>query len=121
MRKVLIIEDEKLLRDIYALILEKEGFSVDTAENGKVGLKKLNTFKPDLITVDMLMPIMDGIEFLKSANLASDHPQTRTIIISNLSDPISDAEWKKYGVVHAFVKAALSPNALSAVVKKYCP
>jgi CheY-like chemotaxis protein len=121
MKKVLIIEDEKTLRDVYALILEKEGFAVDKAENGKIGLGKLKTFKPDLITLDMLMPVMGGIEFLKSANLPVDYPNAKTIIVSNLSDPMSEAEWKKYGVVHSFVKANLSPNALFSVVKKYCP
>lgn len=119
MKKVLIIEDEKPLRDIYALILEKEGFEVNKAENGQVGMKKLRFFKPDLIILDMLMPVLDGIGFLKNANLITDFPNTRTIIVSNLSDAISKTESKKYGVVHTFVKVSLSPNDLAKVAKKY--
>jgi two-component system alkaline phosphatase synthesis response regulator PhoP len=118
-KKVLIIEDEKPLRDVYALILEKEGFEVSSAENGQVGIKKLHSFKPDLIILDMLMPIMDGISFLRSANLIIKHPKTKTIIVSNLSDAISKSDSKKYGVVHSFVKVDLSPADLAAVAKKY--
>lgn len=119
MKKVLIIEDEKPLRDIYALILEKEGFEVNKAENGKVGISKLKTFKPDLIILDMLMPVLDGVGFLKSANLTKEHPKTKTVIVSNLSDAISKTESKKYGVVHSFLKVNLSPSDLASVAKKY--
>jgi CheY-like chemotaxis protein len=119
MKKVLIIEDEKPLRDVYALILQTEGFEVSVAENGKVGINKLQTFKPDLIILDMFMPIMDGLGFLKSGNLLSEYPNTKTIIISNLSDPISEADSKKYGVVHTFIKTYLAPDDLASVAKKY--
>jgi len=120
MAKVLIIEDDKSLRDIYALILEKEGFTVDKAENGKVGLSKLKVFKPDLITLDMLMPIMGGVEFLKAANLVVRYPNAKTIIVSNLSEAISESDFPKYGVVCSCLKADLSPGALASVVKQYC-
>ncbi len=119
MKKVLIIEDEKPLRDVYCLILEKEGFKVNTAENGKVGIKKLNSFKPDLIILDMLMPVKDGLGFLRSAKLSSAHPNTKTIIVSNLSDAISSSDSKKYGVVHSFIKVDLSPSDLATIAKKY--
>ena len=119
MKKVLIIEDEKPLRDIYAMILEKEGFKVNKAENGQAGMKKLKSFKPDLIILDMLMPVINGIEFLKRANLTIDFPETKTIIVSNLSDAISKNESKKYGVVHTFLKVNLSPNDLAEAAKKY--
>lgn len=120
MKKVLIIEDEKPLRDIYALILEKEGFEVNKAENGKVGIKKLRSFKPDLIILDMLMPVLDGLGFLRSANLTANHPDTKTIIVSNLSDAISKNDSKKYGVVHSFIKVNLSPTDLAKIARKYC-
>jgi two-component system, OmpR family, response regulator VicR len=119
MKRVLIIEDEKPLRDVYALILGKEGFEVSIAENGKAGVKKLQSFKPDLIILDMLMPIMDGMGFLKTANLPLNYPETKTIVVSNLSDAVSKVDSKKYGVVHCFVKVNLSPSDLARVAKKY--
>lgn len=121
MKKALIIEDEKPLRDVYALILETAGFEVSVAENGKIGIKKLKTFKPDLIILDMLMPIMDGLGFLKSGDLLSKYPNTKTIVVSNLSDPISETDSKKYGVVHSFLKTELAPADLARIAKEYCP
>lgn len=117
MKKVLIIEDEKPLRDVYALILETEGFNVNTAENGAVGIKKLKNFKPDLIILDILMPVMDGRVFLETAKLKQNYPQTKTIVVSNLSEPIDNLE--KYGVIECFLKVNLSPVELASLAKKF--
>ena len=117
MKKILIIEDEKPLREVYSLILEKEGFEVNTAANGAIGIKKLHSFNPDLIVLDMLMPVMDGITFLKSADLKHNYPHIKTIVVSNLSDPLEDID--KYGVVHCFLKVDLSPVDLATAAKKY--
>jgi DNA-binding response OmpR family regulator len=121
MKRVLIIEDEKPLRDVYALILRQEGFQVDVAENGKIGHNKLKKFKPDLIILDMLMPVMGGAAFLRKAKLPINHPESRIIIVSNLSEPITSDESKKYGVIQSFIKVNLSPADLASNVKKYCP
>lgn len=120
MKRILIIEDEKPLREAYAMVLEQEGFKIGTAENGQAGIKKLRSFKPDLIILDMLMPVMDGLGFLKSAELTTRYPNTKTIIISNLSDAITDTDSQKYGVAGTFVKVNLSPLDLATVAKQYC-
>lgn len=62
MKKVLIIDDEEDIRELIQYNLEKEGFEVSTAENGRVGLDRLNEKKPDLILLDVMMPEMDGME-----------------------------------------------------------
>jgi len=121
MKKVLIIEDEKLLRDVYAMILKKEGYAVELAENGKIGITKLKIFNPDLVLLDMLMPVMDGLGFLKSAHLPTKHPKVKTIVVSNLSNPITDKDGKKYGVVTTMLKVNFSPREFVAIVKEYCP
>jgi signal transduction histidine kinase len=64
MNKILLIEDDKSLRVDVAEMLEFEGFSVETAENGLVGLQKLHESKPDLILCDVMMPELDGFEVL---------------------------------------------------------
>ena len=121
MKKVLIIEDEKLLRDVYAMILKKEGYSVGLAENGKIGIDKLKSFNPDLILLDMLMPVMDGLGFLKSAKLPKNHPAVKTIIVSNLSNPITKNDSQKYGVVKTMLKVNFSPREFVAIVKEHLP
>jgi CheY-like chemotaxis protein len=65
MKKILIVDDEEGIRFLYKEELEEEGFSVELANNGKEALEKLPLFRPDLVTLDIKMPVMDGIEALK--------------------------------------------------------
>lgn len=60
--KILIVDDEQDIREIVKYNLEKEGFEVETAENGEIGIEKTNSFRPDIILLDVMMPNMDGIE-----------------------------------------------------------
>lgn len=115
--RILIIEDEKPLREAFTYLLESEGFVVAAAENGKVGLARLRTFRPHLILLDMLMPVLDGEAFLKQAKLSLRYPQVKTILLSNLSDPIEPDDVTSYGVTRSILKADLSPVELAAVVK----
>jgi CheY-like chemotaxis protein len=65
MKKILIVDDEENIRLLYKEELEEDGFAVDVAKNGREALEKLSLFEPDLITLDIKMPVMDGIEALK--------------------------------------------------------
>jgi CheY-like chemotaxis protein len=65
MKKILVVDDEESIRFLYKEELEEEGFIVELAQNGKEALEKLPLFKPDLITLDIKMPVMDGMEALK--------------------------------------------------------
>jgi len=65
MKRIMVVDDEENIRFLYKEELEEEGFLVELAENGQEALEKLPFFKPDLITLDIKMPGMDGIETLK--------------------------------------------------------
>jgi len=65
MKKIMVVDDEENIRFLYKEELEDEGFSVELAKNGEEALEKLPDFKPDLITLDIKMPGMNGIEVLK--------------------------------------------------------
>jgi DNA-binding response OmpR family regulator len=65
MKKILVVDDEESIRFLYTEELEEDGFSVEVARNGEEALEKVSIFKPDLITLDIKMPGMDGIETLK--------------------------------------------------------
>jgi len=65
MKKILVVDDEESIRFLYAEELEEDGFSVEVANNGEEALERVSIFKPDLITLDIKMPGMDGIETLK--------------------------------------------------------
>jgi two-component system response regulator VicR len=64
-KRILIIEDEKSIADIIRFNLNKEGFDTETAYDGKVGLEKAQSFKPDLILLDVMLPIVDGFTVCK--------------------------------------------------------
>ena len=65
MKKILIVDDEESIRFLYKEELEEEGYIVECARNGEEALEKLIVFKPDLVSLDIKMPVMDGIEALK--------------------------------------------------------
>ncbi len=73
-KKVLIIEDEKSISDIIKFNLKKEGFEVETAYDGQDGLEKALTGKPDLILLDVMLPLMDGFQVCKKVREASSVP-----------------------------------------------
>jgi CheY-like chemotaxis protein len=65
MKKILVVDDEESIRFLYKEELEEEGYVVECAKNGEEAIEKLSVFKPDLISLDIKMPVMDGIEALK--------------------------------------------------------
>ncbi len=65
MKKILVVDDEESIRFLYKEELEEEGYIVECAKNGEEALEMIPVFKPDLISLDIKMPVMDGIEALK--------------------------------------------------------
>ncbi len=114
---VLIVEDEKLLREVYELILTSKGFEVHTAENGQEGLKKLKTIVPDLVLLDIFMPIIDGREFLRNVDL-QDYPNTKIVVCSNLSDIETQEEMLGLGAQKFVLKSTLAPQDLIDLVQE---
>ena len=64
MKRILVVDDEEAIRSLYKMELEDAGFEVETADSGSQALEKLETFKPDLVTLDIKMPGMSGLEVL---------------------------------------------------------
>jgi len=121
MRRVLIVEDEQPLREAFALLLKSEGYEVALAENGQVALKKLKSFKPHLVLLDMLMPVMSGLDFLKRAQRVRpqpDYTQPKTLVLSNLTEPITEEDMERFAVSRSVLKANLSPSELAATVRE---
>lgn len=112
MHKVLVVEDEKILRDAYEKVLTMEGFDVIVATNGQEALKHIRTKQPDLILLDILMPMMDGLEFLKKAKIKQRYPTTKIIAFSNLSDQQKLDAMMELGVVRHMLKSSVSPKEL---------
>lgn len=112
---ILIVEDEAVLRDIYKLILSAQGYNVHTAANGAKGLLLLKETVPDLILLDLFMPVMDGKEFLKNFD-SNDYPQTTIIVYSNLSDDHIEREMIALGASQVVLKSSMAPKDLVELV-----
>src|SRR6266542_2044046 len=96
MAKILIVEDNESLNQVYKFILEKEGHLVNSAFNGKEGLKAAKQDPPDLILLDMLMPEMDGLSFLRKFNL-SKKSKLKIVLLTNLDEDEGIKEAQKLG------------------------
>lgn len=116
-KNILIVEDEKLLREAYELILSSQGYTVYSAQNGLEGLQKLKEEKPDMVLLDIFMPLMDGREFLRNFN-ASDYPSTKIFVLSNVSNKEIEEEVLTNGAERFLLKAKLSPRDLVQVVNE---
>ena len=72
-KKILIVEDEANIRELLRLYLEREGYTVLEAENGVEGIKKWKSDKPDMLLLDVMMPVMDGWAVCRAARNAGGH------------------------------------------------
>lgn len=114
---ILVIEDERILSEACQIILEAEGYKVHVSSDGKQALNFLKETKPDLILLDLRMPVMNGVEFLKSAELAKNSPGLPVIVFSNYDVQKDIDESYVYGATHYILKAWASPKELAKVVK----
>lgn len=112
MKKVLIVEDEDALREAFTMIFDIKGFKTAEAANGQIALSVLKEFEPDIIILDIMMPIMSGFEFLEKANLAENYPKTKVLVLSNLSDEKSVNKAKELGSDEFILKSSVSPATL---------
>jgi two-component system alkaline phosphatase synthesis response regulator PhoP len=87
--KILVVDDEPDILEILKLNLQSEGYKVSTAENGKKALKKADKINPDLIVLDLMMPIMDGIETCERLRLDSRYKNKLIIFLTARSEDYS--------------------------------
>jgi len=118
MAKILIVEDEKLLNEAYEMVLKKEGHDVSTALNGEEALQIFESHKPDLILLDLRMPKMDGVEFLKKLETKDKDPDLSIIVFSNYDEQKEIDEAFKHGATRYILKAWSSPKELVKVVNE---
>ena len=116
--QVLIIEDELLLNDAYARVLTAANVSLLRAYNGKEALEVLKKEIPDIILLDLRMPVMDGITFLKKLNPKENLPTTKIIVFSNYDDQREIDEAFSLGAMHYMLKAWATPDELVKLIKE---
>ncbi|OGH92124.1 MAG: hypothetical protein A2534_02895 [Candidatus Magasanikbacteria bacterium RIFOXYD2_FULL_39_9] len=105
LNKVLIVEDEEALLAVLAKKFTIEKFKVFEASNGQAGLEQALRHHPDIILLDILMPVMDGMTVLKKLRQDSWGKSVPIIMLTNLSDEKKEAEAAKEGCYDYFIKA----------------
>jgi DNA-binding NtrC family response regulator len=80
LKRILVVDDETQIRTMLALMLEQEGYTVHTAENGEEGLSLVGRYTFDLVITDMIMPVKDGLKFIME--LVRDYPDLKVLAIS---------------------------------------
>lgn len=113
---ILIVEDDKDLNNAYRIILENEGYTVESAFDGKEALAKLKSFNPQLILLDLLMPIMGGLEFLQHYDLLKSHSAVKVLIFTNMENSPEVTEAYKLGAHRCIIKSWTAPHNLSKVI-----
>lgn len=116
MARILIVEDDKDLNAAYKTILKKAGHTVESALNGKSALDIVGKFKPQLILLDLLMPIMGGLEFLQNYSLDS-HENVKVVIFTNMENSPEVTEAYNLGASRCIIKSWTAPQNLTKIVE----
>lgn len=117
--KVLLIEDDVRVRELYELVLKMDEYNVVTAETGEDGLEKAKTENPDLIFLDIRLPGMNGLEVLEHLRQDESTASIPVVILSNLDDEKTISRGVSLGALEYVVKSRITPQDLSKRVKDY--
>ena len=118
MAKILIVEDDALIKRMYQQALEFDGFDVDLASDGKEGLDKLKEKKPTLILLDIMMPKMNGLQFLEEIKSDPVNKNIPVVVLTNLSGTQDAQKALELGAVKYIVKSQYKPKQVVAMVKE---
>ncbi|MBI2038369.1 MAG: response regulator [Candidatus Nealsonbacteria bacterium] len=116
MKKILLVEDDPFLVDIYTTKFKEAGFEVDVATDGEMALAKTKEASIDLVILDIVLPQMDGWEILKEIKEIKKF--LPVIILSNLSQPAEVEKGLQLGAIKYLIKAHYTPSEVVEEIKK---
>lgn len=116
--KILLIEDDTFLVEMYTTKFELEGFEVVSAEDGKKGLDMAGKENPDIILLDILMPKMDGFEVLDALKKDKEMSGIPVVLLTNLGQKDDVKKGFERGAVGYLIKAHFMPSEVVDKIKK---
>jgi len=116
-KTILIVEDDKFLRELIVQKLLKEGYDISEAIDGEEGIKKIKTEKPDLILLDLILPGIDGFEVLSRMKADEKLAKIPVIILSNLGQREEIERGLKLGANDYMIKAHFTPREIIDKIK----
>lgn len=117
--KILIVEDDETLLEMYSLKLTEEGFTFFTASDGEAGLELALKEVPDVILLDIMMPKMDGFAVLTELRKNASTKTTPILMLSNLGQKSDVIKGKELGANDYVVKASMTPTQVVEKIKSY--
>ncbi len=114
-QKILIIDDDPFILDMYVLKFKEEGFEIDVAHNGKEGVEKVRSFLPDVVLLDVVMPAMDGFDVMTQLKKERETRTFHVIFLTNFGQKEDVERGLKLGADEYIIKAHFTP---SEVVQK---
>lgn len=116
--KIAIIEDDVAIVQMYRMKFETEGYEVAFAEDGEQGLQLVEEFQPDIILLDLMMPIMSGAEVLKRIRQEDWGKDIDVIILTNMGESEAPEEIKELGVREYIAKSDMTPKQVAEKIKQ---
>lgn len=114
---ILIVEDDKFLRELISQKLLKEGYKIEQAVDGEEGVKKAKEIKPSIILLDLILPGIDGFEVLAKIKEDPDTKEIPVIILSNLGQREDVEKGLKLGASDYLIKAHFTPGEIIEKMK----
>ncbi|MDD5147216.1 MAG: response regulator [Candidatus Daviesbacteria bacterium] len=119
-KKILLVEDDQFLREFYQELLQAEGYFIDVAADGEVGLSKIQSNEYNLILLDIMLPKKDGVQILRDLKLKPAKSSNLTVVIlTNLGQDSVVKECFDLGAAGYLIKSALNPDQVLTEVKSY--
>jgi len=117
-KKILLVEDDKFLSEMYITKLTESGFEVEAAFDGEEGLLKADTFRPDLILLDIVLPKKDGFEVLKLLKEKEELKKILVIALTNLGQKEEVQKGFDLGADDYVIKAHFTPTEVVAKINR---
>jgi len=116
-KNILIVEDDKILRELISRKLQKEDYNISAAIDGEEGLKKVKEEKPDIVLLDLILPGIDGFEVLERIKQDPEINKIPVVILSNLGQKEEIEKGLKLGATDYLIKAHFTLSEIVAKVR----
>lgn len=117
LKKLLIVEDEPILIEMYLAKFDKQELDVFSAGSAEQGFAMAKKEKPDLVLLDILLPMGNGIDFLEKVRKDENIKDTKVIAFSNYDEPATKKKALELGAIDYLIKTNYTPNQIIAIIK----
>ena len=116
--KILVVDDDPFILDMYVLKFKEQGFQIDTATDGKMALEKIDTQNPNIVLLDVVMPKMDGFDVMKKIQERKGPRTFKILFLTNFGQKEDVERGMELGADGYVIKAHFTPSEIVAKVKE---